>query len=253
MEVLFTFMNLLGTTSVSSQDSAGAEQIAKQVNSLGTWITGFSINGTSYGGAYLPEFDARILQFIARFKSLPSPPRSILECGCLEGGHTTMLANAFPSTQIHAVDVREESLTKARLLAKLRDCQNIEFQRDDFDAPQSCFNQSYDVIFCVGLLYHLRWPKEFLARSCKASPVLYLWTVFCAETDVALAEANFRGRLYLEPTDHPLSAIRGESFFPALGSLMDMLWEAGYTNIELLRKEITQNGNGPAILLYATR
>jgi trans-aconitate methyltransferase len=40
----------------------------------------------------------------------------ILECDCLEGGHTSVLAQAFPEVEITAVDVRETSLEKAKFI-----------------------------------------------------------------------------------------------------------------------------------------
>ncbi len=59
--------------------------------------------------------------------------------------------------------------------------------------------------------------------------------------------------MHPEETAHPLSAVRTESYLPTLGSLADFLWEAGYTRVDLLKKEMTANGNGPAILLCASR
>jgi hypothetical protein len=222
-----------------------------RVAELGEWITGFTYQGEAFGGGYLTENDPRVGPFIARLGA--EGPRAILECGCLEGGHTTMLAQAFPEATIYAVDVRKENLAKARLLARVRNCANIEFSTGDFDAPGPIFRRTYDAIFCVGLLYHLRWPNVFLKHACAAAPLLWLWTVYCEEKDAAVGEADFRGRLYTEPTEHPLSGVRLESYWPTLGSLCDMLWIAGYTRIELLDSKPTANGAGPAILLCATR
>ena len=236
---------------LAGNDSATV--ITRRMAELGEWLTGFTLNGERFGGQYFAESDFRVLAFLERLKARAAPPAAIMECGCFEGGHTTVLAQALPQTRILGVDVRTENLTKARLLAELKGCPNIDFSQDDFDAPKTCFARQYDAIFCVGLLYHLRWPKVFLERACQAAPLLWLWTVYCSETEATVGEGDFRGRIYNEPTAHPLSGVRDESYFPTLGSLLDMLWLAGYSHIELVRKEMTANGNGPAILLFASR
>jgi hypothetical protein len=124
---------------------------------------------------------------------------------------------------------------------------------DDLEEPAASLANPYDAIFCVGLLYHLRDPAKFLRRCAASSSLLWLWTVYCAEDAATLVEGAHRGRLYAEPTEHPLSAVRPESFFPTLGSLIEMALFAGYQKVEILNREMTANGNGPAVLLCATR
>ncbi len=233
--------------------SASQPTLAERVAALGPWVTGFTIDGQKYGGDYVPVHDSRLWLFVEYLKQTGRAPAHILECGCLEGGHTALLAREFPAATIHAVEVREDNLAKARLLTELNGCTNVAFFRDDLDAPTITFARSYDAIFCVGLLYHLRWPEEFLRRACAASPVLWLWTVYCAEGEVARTEGAARGRDLWEPTAAPTAAVRAESFLPSLGSLVEYLWAAGYTQVNLVRKEMTANGNGPAVMLCASR
>src|SRR6266568_2805317 len=82
--------------------------IRAQVEELGSWITGFEFEGTRYGGDYFPNDDSRVLRFVNAFRQwlreLPDRRRAlrILECGCLEGGHTALLAKAFPEAEIVA-------------------------------------------------------------------------------------------------------------------------------------------------------
>jgi 2-polyprenyl-3-methyl-5-hydroxy-6-metoxy-1,4-benzoquinol methylase len=149
--------------------------------------------------------------------------------------------------------VREENLVKAKVHAKLAGARNINFKLADLETESELFLADFSFIFCVGLLYHLRNPSSFLSRCAKSAPKIWISTVISSERDAELVKENdkYRGRIYVEPTDHPLSAIREHSFFPNLGSLCNMLWDAGYNKIELLEQTMTPNGNGPAILLYA--
>jgi hypothetical protein len=129
----------------------------------------------------------------------------------------------------------------------------VTFVCDDLDEPAHSFKDDFDAIYCVGLLYHLKYPAAFLKRCGERSAALWLWTVYCAESEAQIMDGQHRGRIYNEPVEHPLSGVRTESFFPTLGSLIEMCLEAGYTKVEVLNKEMTENQNGPAVLLAASR
>jgi len=82
---------------------------------------------------------------------------------------------------------------------------------------------------------------------------LWLSTIICAETEATVVEDDYRGRFFGEAIEHPLSGVNPQSFQPTIGSLADMLWAAGFTEILLLEKSITPDGKGPAVLLKAER
>jgi SAM-dependent methyltransferase len=227
--------------------------IAAEVDRLGPWITGFTAGGRNFGGQYFAEYDTRVAAFLNWLGPRQSDIRRLLECGCLEGGHTAALAAALPNSQVFASEIREENLARAALLARVRNLTNVHFQRDDLEEPAVSLNETYDAVVCIGLLYHLRNPARFLARCARSAPILWLWTIYCAETEATVVEDGYRGRIYAEPIAHPLSGVRADSFFPSLGSLMEMALAGGYQRIEIIGREMTKNGNGPAVLLCATR
>ena len=45
----------------------------------------------------------------------------------------------------------------------------FELAQENLNEPSAALTQQYDAIFCVGLLYHLRKPAEFLARAAQAT------------------------------------------------------------------------------------
>ena len=230
-----------------------AETIRREISALGDWYTGFVHEGRNFGGQYFAEFDTRMLPFVDQvLKSGITSPK-ILECGCFEGGHTTAIAMKVPNASITAVDARTETQERARKLAAIRGLDNIRFALDDLDAPQNTFHDSYDFIYCVGLLYHLRWPYAFLEKCAKASPRLWLWTMLCLETEAVFTEGRYRGRLYVEPVEHPLSGLREASFLLNCGSLCDMLWQVGYRKITIMNLEERNDGVGSAVLLSAEK
>lgn len=229
--------------------------IAKEIERLGPWITQVTVDSEVFGGSYDAYNDKRVTLFVNRFKDLfrDLKDTKILECGCLEGGHTVRLSRSFPHITINAVDARSQNLEKAQFHTKIHNLNNVVFKTVDLENEQDIFKQSYSAIFCVGLLYHLRNPSDFLARCAKSSPNIWISTVISSEYDAEILEKKiYRGKYYTEPTEHPLSGLGDTSFFPSLGSLCNMLWEAGYTNIEIIEQTMTPNGNGPAVLLLAS-
>jgi hypothetical protein len=233
---------------------------AAQFEALGPWITGFEFGGTQYGGQYRPDTDSRILRFISRFRERLAAsnrgrgqPLRILECGCLEGGHTSVLAQAFPEAEITAVDVRETSLEKAKFILSASGITNVRLSKENLNELSPAFSQQYDAIFCVGLLYHLRDPAAFLTRAAQATGFLWLSTIICAEPEATVVEGDYRGRFFGEAVEHPLSGVNPQSFQPTIGSLADMLWAAGFNEILFLEKSMTPDGNGPAVLLKAEK
>ncbi len=209
---------------------------AAQFEALGPWITGFEFKGTRYGGQYRADTESRVLRFITRFRERLAAsnrgrdqPLRILECGCLEGGHTTVLAQAFPEATITAVDVRETSLQKARFILSSSGITNVRLNKENLNEPSAAFTQQYDAIFCVGLLYHLRQPAQFLVRAAQAAGFFWLSTTVCGEPEATVVEDDYRGRFFGEAIEHPLSGVNPQSFQPTIGSLADMLWRRDLT------------------------
>jgi hypothetical protein len=174
---------------------------AAQFEALGPWITGFEFGGVQYSGQYRAGTDPRVLGFVSTFRERLATsnrrrdqPLRILECGCLEGGHTTVLAQAFPEAEITSIDVREASLQKAKFILSASGVTNVRLSKENLNEPSAALSQQYDAIFCIGLLYHLRQPAEFRARAAKAADFLWLSTIICDESEATRIERDFRGR-----------------------------------------------------------
>ncbi|HEY5551006.1 MAG TPA: class I SAM-dependent methyltransferase [Opitutaceae bacterium] len=224
------------------------DDLARQVDELGPWITGFRACGRQFGGTYDATNDERI----TRLPVFVPRARRILECGCLEGGHTALLGRLYPVAGIVAVDVREANLARARLLTSVAGISPPDFRCLDLETAELSEMGRFDLVVCIGLLYHLREPWRFLARLGAIADQLWIWTQVCAEPDASVREGDYRGRIYVEgPTGHMLSAVRTESFFPTLGSLCDMLRAAGFSDLRLMNFETTPNG--PAVMVHATK
>lgn len=84
----------------------------------------------------------------------------VLDLGCLEGGLAIQFARA--GAQVDGVDIRGDSVVKARTAAEILGLERTRFFEGDVTAlPIPELNRSYDIILCAGLLYHLDAEHHF--------------------------------------------------------------------------------------------
>lgn len=222
----------------------GAEEdLGQEVEAAGPWITGFETGGRRFGGGYLAEGDPRVRDFVARFPGL----RRVIELGCLEGGHTSVLAEAYP--EVVAVDGRASNLRRASLLLRVRGRSNVRLVEADVEREQPFFAERFDAVFCVGLLYHLADPAALMRRMAAMAPLVWLWTQVCAEADAVSLPGGLRGRPYAEPDEHPLNGLCATAQFLTRGSLVEVAEAAGFERIGILTHQSTPNGPAHLMLL----
>ena len=223
-------------------------ELRSRASELAPWITQFSVLGVKYGGTYDALNDDRVSR-VAHF--FPRCAR-ILEAGCLEGGHTVILSRAYPYTDIVALDGRKENIEKARFLTSLYGCNRVTFGVEDLEVANLSGYGRFDLCVCLGLLYHLIEPWKFIQQLGAQCEAVWIWTTLCDEASAETMSGNYRGRIFQEgPLDHALSALRGQSFFPTLGSLVQMLRDAGFCDFHVMNMEVTPNG--PSVMLACTK
>ena len=110
----------------------------------------------------------------------------------------------------------------------------------------------FDAVFCSGLLYHLPQPWELLNQLTAVRPHLFLWTHCAMEQDADIGCGRYRGRKQGEGgLDEPLSGLSPDSFWPTLGSLVNMLTDAGFGLVKILSNHL-EHENGPAGTIAAS-
>lgn len=219
-------------------------QLEAEFHSRGPWVTGYEISGEVYGGEYLAETDKRLEAF---FEVFPEPGH-VLELGCLEGGHTLALAKR--SIHVVGIDSRAVNLDKARWVQQLTQRENVTFLEanlEDFDLESL---GSFDVIFNVGLLYHLPEPWELLRRIRKVSEHMFLWTHVAPDEMAGVERGGYWGMTYQEHgLEDPLSGMSRDSFWPTVDELVRILADAGYTRNQLITDD-QSHPHGPAVLMH---
>jgi len=87
-------------------------------------------------------------------------PSTVLCAGCGTGEEAIILSRLLPDATIHAIDISEPSLAIARQNADRAMAENITFQRLSILEDLPSLGHLYDLVYCSGVIHHLRDPKE---------------------------------------------------------------------------------------------
>ncbi len=216
----------------------------------GRWITKFTIEGRTFGGEYDAANDVRLDMFRKRFAGV----KRILELGSLEGGHSFALTSLPGVEQVVAIEGRKSSMEKSLFVQKLLKQEKVKFVRanlERFDLKQL---GRFDVVFCVGLLYHLPKPWKLLERIGETSDAIFLWTHYAPPEKAKITRHTYEGFYYREWKFlwEALSGFSPRSFWPGRSALLKMLSDVGFSDIAV-EEDATQHVHGPAITLSARK
>jgi 2-polyprenyl-3-methyl-5-hydroxy-6-metoxy-1,4-benzoquinol methylase len=136
----------------------------------------------------------RIMQIIADVAARPFSELRVLDLACLEGMYSVELARR--GAAVVAIEGREANLAKARFARTTLGLDAIELIRDDVRNLSREKYGTFDVVLCLGILYHLDAPDVFLfleriANVCKG------FAIIATHTSLAAVEREtYKGREY---------------------------------------------------------
>ena len=174
----------------------------------------------------------------------------VLELGPRSGHHTVLL-DKMGAREIVGVEARIENLERCNLardrfrLPATFVCQDLERLASGDEEPQ--FEPGFDIVFNLGLLYHLADPYAVLCWGKAMAPVLFLGTHYVEPRarrhykPPAFQPTTYRGQpaiAYREGgmTD-PRSGTSLSSIWLYEAHMLNLLREAGYTRIDVLGKD----------------
>ena len=224
-------------------------EIAHEFERLKPWVTKFVIEGSEYGGQFDATNDDRILQFFRYFPTATT----ILEMGALEGGHSFALANRPGVRQVVAAEGRRSNIEKALFVQNLIRNEKVKFVEANLETFELRSLGTFDAVFCSGVLYHLPEPWALIEQCAQVSSNLFMWTHYAGENEAEEKVHGLRGKWHQEGgIKDPLSGLSTRSFWPTMGSLIDMLTASGYRTVHIIGNQL-DHVNGRAVTLAATR
>jgi SAM-dependent methyltransferase len=186
----------------------------------------------------------RIVQVVADTIHKPLSQCRILDLGCLEG--LFAIEFALQGAEVVGIEGRETNLAKAQFAKVVLELEHLDFYLDDVRNLSINKYGRFDVVFCLGILYHLNAPDVFkfaqaIADVCERVAVI--------DTHVALSSRhteNYEGHTYQgfhykehdpETTQEDkldrlwASLDNNESFWLTKASLYNLLLNVGFTSV----------------------
>jgi SAM-dependent methyltransferase len=106
--------------------------------------------------------DQRRLEHLASL-GLPIAGSSVLEVGAGIGGHTSFFLDR--GCRVVSTEARPENLEVLRTRYP-----GMQVKRLDLDNPDSSLEETFDIVHCYGVLYHLKKPAgaiEYMSTRCR--------------------------------------------------------------------------------------
>lgn len=152
----------------------------------GLWASKLPLKDVDTGYATLWE-DPRTEWFIERLGDLRG--KSVLELGPLEGAHTYMMTRA--GANVLAIEANTNAYLRCLVAKELLNMENCKFLLGNFNAfIDQNQGQKYDIILCLGVLYHLEDPLLTLRNLMQMSDSICIWSTFYSGAIAALPDGS---------------------------------------------------------------
>lgn len=177
----------------------------------------------------------RVAQLVGDFARCPLHELRVLDLGAYEGGFAVELARR--GAEVVAIEGREPHVEKARFAAEVLGLDRLDVRHGDVRALDHDELGSFDVVLCLGVLYHLEAPDVVrvtrkLARLCSGFAVIETQVGLRGRTKVVDAGREYRGFSYSEDITQPGASLDNlQSFWPTRASLFNLLADAGFTSV----------------------
>lgn len=188
----------------------------------------------------------RIIQITSDIAREPLSNLRVLDLGCLEGLYA--IEFGLRGAEVVAIEGREANIAKARFAKDTLaiDINNLEFVQDDVRNLSKKKYGSFDVVLCLGILYHLDAPDVFsfmenVAEVCQRFAIIDTHVTNVCEEFYVHNNKKYCGRHAREhsPTSTPqerakrlwASLDNPKSFCLTRPSLYNLLAHVGFTSV----------------------
>jgi SAM-dependent methyltransferase len=184
----------------------------------------------------------RVTQIVTDLAQVPLSELRVLDLGALEGQYGLELAQR--GADVLAIEGREPSVRKCEFAKRALGLDNIEFELGDVRALTKDSHGEFDVVLCLGLLYHLDAADVFpflrsIAEMCTSLLVLETRVSLSPRETHRFEGREYHGSSYAEPdtsaarTDTETlwaSLDNPRSFMFTRPSLFNVLRHLGFTS-----------------------
>lgn len=186
----------------------------------------------------------RILQGVSDLSRRPLGSLRVLDLACLEGLYAVEFARH--GAEVVGIEGREANIEKARFAKEVLALEKLELVQDDVRNLSKEKYGYFDVVLCLGILYHLDVPDvltflERIAEVCQGFVLIDTHVSIVPEKSYLHGGRNYWGRAYKEHDVNSTSEDRArqlwasldnpESFWLTRTSLYNALSHVGFTSV----------------------
>ncbi len=169
---------------------------------------------------------------------------SAVDLACHEGWFSQHAA-ALGFDHVLGLDARAEHVDDARLVAAASGAVNVHFERCDVHAVDAAARGQFDLVLCLGLIYHLENPVGALrvARALtrglclietQVAPGLGGWIDYGHHSFVKPVVGSFAMVDETDETHGPETSTTGICLVPSLDALLWILRKVGFSRVQVL-------------------
>lgn len=186
----------------------------------------------------------RIVQIVSDISNSPLSSLRVLDLACLEGLYAVEFARQ--GAQAVAIEGRETNLEKVRFVKNALGLENLTLHQDDVRNLSLEKHGEFDVVLCLGILYHLDAPDvfQFVENIARVTTRFAVFDTYVA--NASKEEHSYDGRTYwgreveehspADPNDKRLSRLwssldNPKSLWITCYSLFNLLAACGFTTV----------------------
>lgn len=185
----------------------------------------------------------------------------VLEIGPYQGKMSIILEKMGVRETV-SIESRDGNLERCKNIKNRYQLERTAFLKHDLERlaaheEQAQFAGPFDLVFCLGVLYHLVDPVEALMWMRQQSETLFLGTHYIEpETGPAAFYThngkNYWGKWHDEDINNRIHGMSPQAFEPYEKDLLAMLRDAGYAEISVLGRDL-HNGTPHITILAEAR
>jgi SAM-dependent methyltransferase len=212
-----------------------ADDIAARIARFARWHYDFDLDGNRTASAGI----TRVRRHAQRLRYLLEPLVAacggtlaglrVLDLGC-NAGFWSLHAYRRGAAFVQGVDGRAMHVEQAELVFDVERADRARFRFVEADLLATDWGPwgPFDVVLCLGLLYHVNRPLELFARIAATGAKRVVVDTALSRIDGAAFEVR------REPTDDPRHSVGSELvLWPTRGALRALAAEHGYETVEL--------------------
>jgi predicted RNA methylase len=176
-----------------------------------------------------------ITQAVADLVGKPLDELRVLDLACHEGGFAIELG--LHGAEVLGIEARPANIEKARFAAEVLGLDRVTFEIGDVrDLTEERLGR-FDVVLCLGILYHLEAPDavrliERCFSLCDRIVVIRSAVGLSPDFDEYVGSRRYRGRRYREDVRHRGASIDNPtSIWPTRASLLNLLADVGFSSV----------------------